>query len=293
MIDLEFVGDYRNPQQLTARQRELGFDGSSAGEFSFVDFLDIINPLQHIPGISSLYRAITGDEIAPHARVLGGTLFGGPSGFVSAAVNTLFDEVAGGDIGETMIALFTGEDTGDTPQFADSGAAAVIGDAPLETAAAAEVYPAAVPDDFAAAGPGMLTGQDALAALFNDLRGPRPPEAPAEAAPAPQGLPLDGARAAAGARSYPLPPRSAPAAAMPLAEAPGAPQLPPAVASADHPLILAQESGDAGIAQHMMRALDQYQAMSQQRRGAEKSGADRADDEARWQSDPLVTGGDS
>ena len=74
MLDLEFVGDYRQPQ-LTARQRALGHDGRSAGEFSFGDFLDIINPLQHIPIISSFYREITGDEISPHARVIGDTLF--------------------------------------------------------------------------------------------------------------------------------------------------------------------------------------------------------------------------
>src|SRR3546814_6236130 len=78
MNDLEFVGDYRQPQ-LSARQRALGHDGSSAGDLTFGDFLDIINPLQHIPLVSTLYRAITGDEISPHARILGATLFGGRS----------------------------------------------------------------------------------------------------------------------------------------------------------------------------------------------------------------------
>ena len=96
MNDLEFVGDYRQPQ-LNARQRELGFDGQSDSEFTFGDFLDIINPLQHIPVISSLYREITGDTISPHARIMGGTLFGGPSGFISSVVNTIYSEVAGFD----------------------------------------------------------------------------------------------------------------------------------------------------------------------------------------------------
>ena len=31
-------------------------------EVSFFDFLDIINPLQHIPIVSSLYRAATGES---------------------------------------------------------------------------------------------------------------------------------------------------------------------------------------------------------------------------------------
>ena len=31
--------------------------------FTFLDFLDVINPLQHIPIISSVYRSITNDSI--------------------------------------------------------------------------------------------------------------------------------------------------------------------------------------------------------------------------------------
>jgi hypothetical protein len=32
---------------------------------TFAEFLDIINPLQHIPVVSTIYRAITGDQISP------------------------------------------------------------------------------------------------------------------------------------------------------------------------------------------------------------------------------------
>lgn len=39
---------------------------------NFWDFLDIINPLQHIPVISTIYRQITGDEIGAAAKVIGG-----------------------------------------------------------------------------------------------------------------------------------------------------------------------------------------------------------------------------
>ena len=124
MNDLEFVGDYRNPQKLTARQRELGFDGQSDGDFTFGDFLDIINPLQHIPLVSTLYREITGDEISPHARILGDTLFGGAGGFLSAAAHVFFEEVAGADLGETVSAFFTGEEAEADPQFAEDGAPA-------------------------------------------------------------------------------------------------------------------------------------------------------------------------
>jgi len=184
MNDLEFVGDYRQPH-LSARQRALGHDGSSAGDFTFGDFLDIINPLQHIPVVSTLYRELTGDEISPHARIMGDTLFGGPMGFVSSIANVFYEEVAGEDPGETLLAFFTGEETEGEPQFAGddgevvpaAGAAPAL-PPPLETAAgpaAAANSEAILPE----AAPGMLTGQDALNALFLDLGGSRPAAAAA------------------------------------------------------------------------------------------------------------------
>ncbi|MBT5013959.1 MAG: hypothetical protein HON02_05865, partial [Rhodospirillaceae bacterium] len=38
------------------------FHAFGADGFTFLDFLDIINPLQHIPVVGSLYRDMTGDE---------------------------------------------------------------------------------------------------------------------------------------------------------------------------------------------------------------------------------------
>jgi hypothetical protein len=85
--------------------------------FTFDDFLDLINPLQHIPVVSTFYREITGDSIAPGPRVLGAALFsGGPIGAaVSAAValvDVAIESETGRDIGGHMMALFDGE-TGD------------------------------------------------------------------------------------------------------------------------------------------------------------------------------------
>jgi len=78
---------------------------------TFAEFLDIINPLQHIPVVSTLYRAITGDDIGTGPRVAGGMLFGGPVGALIAGVTALFEEASGGDIGE-HIAEFINEFTG-------------------------------------------------------------------------------------------------------------------------------------------------------------------------------------
>jgi len=81
--------------------------------FGFDDLLDLINPLQHIPIVSTAYRALTGDDIAPGARLMGGALFGGPIGLASAVVSTAVESATGKDIGESVLALFSGDD--DTP----------------------------------------------------------------------------------------------------------------------------------------------------------------------------------
>lgn len=96
------------------------YDGSGGGFFgedglTFGDFLDIVNPLQHIPVISTVYRAITGDEISPGARMAGGALYGGPIGLAAATVNTVVEEATGRDVGETVMAAFTGAATDPAP----------------------------------------------------------------------------------------------------------------------------------------------------------------------------------
>ncbi len=78
--------------------------GQPAQNFSFSDFLSVINPLQHIPIVGTIYRAITGDTLAPAARVLGGTLFGGPIGLISSALNAVIEQTNGKDLGDQALA---------------------------------------------------------------------------------------------------------------------------------------------------------------------------------------------
>ena len=94
--------------------------GGPAAELSFGDFLDLINPLQHIPIVSTIYRAITGDQIGGPAKILGGMLFGGPIGFVAAIFDTIVNQATGRDLGETVLAAFTGEDAAPAVQVADA-----------------------------------------------------------------------------------------------------------------------------------------------------------------------------
>jgi hypothetical protein len=81
---------------------------SDTGGFSFHDLLNIVNPLQHLPVISTIYRAITGDTIKPFDKIAGDTLYGGVIGFVSSLADTIFEKITGKDFGDTVLSLFTG-----------------------------------------------------------------------------------------------------------------------------------------------------------------------------------------
>lgn len=85
--------------------------GWGADGFGFDDFVDIINPLQHLPFVSTLYREFTGDTIAPAARTAGGALYGGPAGLVAGVANVMFEAENGSDIGATMVAELKGSGT--------------------------------------------------------------------------------------------------------------------------------------------------------------------------------------
>ena len=88
---------------VSARQPESAeFERSSAKEslfgkdgLNFRDIIDLINPLQHIPIVGRIYRAITNDDIAPGIRVAGGSLFGGPMGAAFAAAGLAIDKAGG------------------------------------------------------------------------------------------------------------------------------------------------------------------------------------------------------
>lgn len=71
--------------------------------FSFWDLIDIINPLQHIPIVSSIYREITGDKINGFARIAGGAVFGGFIGAAIGGANAIAAQETGSDLGELAL----------------------------------------------------------------------------------------------------------------------------------------------------------------------------------------------
>jgi len=79
---------------------------------SFKSFMknlwDVVNPLQHIPVVSAIYRHVTGDTISPGAHFIGDALYGGVIGGAVAAADIAYQKTTGKDVGETVIASLTG-----------------------------------------------------------------------------------------------------------------------------------------------------------------------------------------
>ena len=111
----------------------------SGWDFSFHNLLSIINPLQHIPVIGTLYRAITGDTIGTPERIAGDTLYGGLWGAVSSIADSAFAALTGKDFGDTVLALFTGGQTNAPVAVAANAKAAAPVDAGYDALSASLV----------------------------------------------------------------------------------------------------------------------------------------------------------
>ena len=74
--------------------------------FTFWDFLDVINPLQHIPVVNTIYREMTGDEIKAPAKMIGSAIIGGPIGLAAAMVDSAIEDSTGKDLGGHAMAMF-------------------------------------------------------------------------------------------------------------------------------------------------------------------------------------------
>ena len=135
----------------------------------FGDLLDIVNPLQHIPVVSTIYRLITGDQIGIGARLAGGALFGGPFGALGAGAVAMLEGVSGKTVEQHVAALFE-----DGPAEAP---------APVQVAElAAPPEPVAQPAAAPTAAEGKVAAPPAVAAMVQ-------PGSPAPASPPPAPAP--------------------------------------------------------------------------------------------------------
>lgn len=85
--------------------------------FGFDDFLDLVNPLQHIPLVNLAYRAVTGDEIYGAARLLDAGF--GPAAGVSTVFDLALTDTTGSSMEDhAMAALFGPADEPGTADLA-------------------------------------------------------------------------------------------------------------------------------------------------------------------------------
>lgn len=130
-------------------------NGTNNVSFGFKDALDLINPLQHLPIISSIYHAVTGDESNnPAVKVVGDAIYGGPLGAVSGAMDGIFKEVSGKDTLATLAGIFDGDASDNNPAAAPTAVAANTAPVPGSPSNATTTVAAAAPaanDDVALA----------------------------------------------------------------------------------------------------------------------------------------------
>jgi len=217
------------------------------GEMSFLDFLDVVNPLQHIPVVGTIYRSLTGDTIKPAQQVMGGMLYGGPLGAVTSMFGAVVEQSTGKSIeGHAMAAL--GFDDPNNHGIAVAQAApaakaapAAVAAAPVSPAPSAQTgtqaaMQAAMPAGAVAAGAGTAAAS-AKAPAGGTVTGPRDAFAAAAGEHRPSRMPARDtilantmqAKHAATARTAPTP---GAAAAMAAANASAASQTTPQPAPA-------------------------------------------------------------
>jgi hypothetical protein len=130
---------------LTNTQPSAAAQPADAGHraFTFHDLLSALNPLQYLPIVGTIYRALTGDAVSEPVREVGSLLFsvllGGPIGLISSIAATIAEKITGIDPEKIVAAQFH-----TVPLEATAQAAAAKADAaPTEEPAPASVAPAA------------------------------------------------------------------------------------------------------------------------------------------------------
>lgn len=115
----KLVQEQLNPQDntysLTLDEQKMENAGATKeGErFSIFDFLDMVNPLQHIPVVNYAYRYLTGDQIKPISAIIGGAVFAGPAGAASGLVTSVVEHEVGGSLPETALSFASGRKASD------------------------------------------------------------------------------------------------------------------------------------------------------------------------------------
>lgn len=108
---LAMPGYGRVPAAMKAAPAPTAQAAANSDHKSFwADLLDVVNPLQHLPVVGTIYRSVTGDKMGDLEKVAGDTLYGGPLGLVSSLADVAFEKITGKDFGDTVLSFVTGGD---------------------------------------------------------------------------------------------------------------------------------------------------------------------------------------
>lgn len=93
-------------ESVTSTATRPGDTGAKDEEGFFDHLLDVVNPLQHLPVIGTIYRAVTGDKMGSFEKIAGDTLYGGMWGAIASIADVAFEGITGKSFEDTALALF-------------------------------------------------------------------------------------------------------------------------------------------------------------------------------------------
>ena len=105
------VSSFASPGQSSDESSVHAWDDKDGPSFS--DILDVLNPLQHIPIVNTIYRHLTGDSEGAMADMAGGALYGGVIGLALATIGVGVQDATGEDPGDTVYAALFDDDKAD------------------------------------------------------------------------------------------------------------------------------------------------------------------------------------
>lgn len=92
--------------------------GVKKEESFFERLLDVVNPLQHLPVIGTIYRAVTGDKMGQFEKIAGDTLYGGMWGAISSIADVVFEGITGKSFEDTALSLLKSDSKGKATKVA-------------------------------------------------------------------------------------------------------------------------------------------------------------------------------
>lgn len=97
-------------EAVTVSANKTDADKADGSKDFFHHILDVINPLQHLPVVGTIYRAITGEHIGAVEKIAGDALYGGVWGAASSIADVAFEGITGKSFEDTAMSWIKGDD---------------------------------------------------------------------------------------------------------------------------------------------------------------------------------------